>query len=92
MVEIEWTDEAIKDFQRIFLYLSQDDMDFAILFKESLFDKVNMLSHFPQIGRSSFYSKDPNDREIFLFAYRIIYNFKNDRIVILSIIHTSRAI
>jgi plasmid stabilization system protein ParE len=92
MVEIEWTDEAIKDFQRIINYLAQDDSEFAIVFKENLLDKVEMLSKFPRIGRPCFFSKDPTDREIFLFAYRIIYNYKNDKIMILNIVHTSRAI
>jgi toxin ParE1/3/4 len=90
VARIEWTEDAHSDFEAIYYFIAHDDPNYADLFRTSVLDKVRLSSRFPEMGRLSIFSNDPNDRELFVFSYRIVYNFSNDIVTILTIIHTSR--
>ena len=92
MVSIEWTKEAIFDFNEILAYLSNVSPQYA----HSLFEKVNdglvNLKRFPKLGRKVPESDKENDRDLFIQKYRLIYRFieDDDKIFILMMIHGSR--
>ncbi len=58
----------------------------------SFLEKIEYLKDFPQMGRKVPESDDPNDRELILQNYRIIYSFSNRKVVIEMIIHGSKSL
>ena len=92
MVQIEWTEEAETDLDDILAYISKSSSQYARTFYESVQESIENLKLFPKIGRIVPESKNPEDRELILQKYRIIYRFieQKERIVIKMIIHGSR--
>ena len=92
MVQIEWTQEAETDLDDILAYISKSSSQYARTFYESVQESIENLKLFPKIGRIVPESKNPEDRELILQKYRIIYRFieHKERIVIKMIIQGSR--
>ncbi len=88
MVKIEWTDEAIFWLKDIHDYIAQDNKRIAEKITKEIYNKVQILATFPQIGYIY-----PNDREleirILLYGhYRIAYLINNENsISILGVFH-----
>ena len=51
MVRIEWTERSLKDLNVIHDYLARDSKSYANLFVKKLYDAVQKLKEFPNIGR-----------------------------------------
>ena len=92
MVKVEWTEEAENDLDDIMAYISKTSFQYARSFFGNVQKSIDYLKMFPKIGRLVPESKNPQDREIILQKYRIIYrlNKKEERILIMMIIHGSR--
>lgn len=92
MVQIEWTKDAETDLDDILAYISKSSSQYARTFYESVHESIDNLKLFPKIGRRVPESKNPEDRELILQKYRIIYRFteQKEKIVIKMIIHGSR--
>ena len=92
MVQIEWTENAETDLDDIIAYISKSSYQYANTFFESVHESIDNLKLFPKMGRRVPESKNPEDRELFLQKYRIIYRFieEEDKIEIKMIIHGSR--
>ena len=92
MVQIKWSEEAENDLDDIIAYISKSSLQYARSFFESVHEAIENLKLFPQMGRRVPESKNPEDRELFLLKYRIIYRFveEEEKILIMMIIHGSR--
>lgn len=92
MVQIEWTEEAENDLNAIISYISQSSFQYARTFFDNVYEAVENLKSFPRIGRKVPESDNPEDREIILQNYRIIYHFEEgkDKVIIKMIVHGSR--
>ena len=92
MVQIKWTEEAENDLDGIMAYISKSSLQYAKTFFENVHDTIENLKLFPKIRRMVPESKNPEDRELILQKYRIIYRFieKEEIILIMMIIHGSR--
>ncbi len=90
MVEIRWSDSAIKDLKNILSYTSQYSIRYSEFFLNGILEKIESLKIFPRIGRKVPESDDPNDRELIFQQYRIIYSISYENIMIEMIIHGSR--
>ena len=92
MVEIEWTKEAENDLDDVMAYISKTSIQYARTFYENVHNSIENLLHFPKIGRKVPESKKPQDRELILQKYRIIYRLieEEEKILIMMIIHGSR--
>ena len=92
MVSIEWTQEAIFDFNEILAYLSNASPQYAHALFEKVEDALVNLKSFPKLGRKVPESDNENDRELIIQKYRLIYRFVEDvdKIFVLMIIHGSR--
>ncbi len=92
MVLIEWTVDAETDLDDILAYISKSSSQYARTFYESVHESIDKLKLFPKIGRRVPESKNPEDRELILQKYRLVYRFieQKEKIVIKMIIHGSR--
>lgn len=89
-MRIRWTEPAVIDLENIRDYISRDLEYYGLIVVERIFDAVEKLSRFPNIGREVLETSDPNIREISLNNYRIIYKVDEDYILILTIVHGAR--
>ena len=87
MVKIEWSDTAKNDLKGIIEYLSQDSPQYAEYFYERIFESIDNIKFFPEMGRRVPELKNPNMRELILQNYRIIYQYLEDKIEIVTIFH-----
>ena len=92
MVQIEWSEESEEDLDDIISYLSKSSSQYAYSFFERVNEAIENIIQFPQIGRKVPESKNPNDRELIIQKYRLIYRFleEENKILIMMIIHGSR--
>ena len=89
-MRIEWTEPAVIDLENIRDYISRGSEYYGLIVVERIFDAVEKLSGFPNIGREVPEVNDPKIREILLYNYRIIYKVDEDYILILTIVHGTR--
>jgi len=50
MVRIEWTERSLEDLNEIRDYIARDSKSYANLFVKKLYDAVQKLKEFPNIG------------------------------------------
>lgn len=89
MAEINWTAEAERWLRDIHDYIAQDSPESAIRTVEGIYERAQLLRHFPEIGYR--YDRIPDDKHIRILLYghyRIAYLIKPDRnIDILGVFH-----
>jgi len=90
MVRIKWSDTAKTDLKGIFEYLTQDSPQYAEYFYERIFESIENLKFFPKMGRIVPELKNQNMRELIFQNYRIIYQYLEDTIEIITIFHGKR--
>lgn len=93
MAEIRWTSEAQNRLQQIHDYISTDNPDAAYSVTCGIYDKIQILSDYPEIGH--IYRRDPEgDIRILLYGhYKIAYLYlKDDIIDVLGVAHGSMPI
>lgn len=88
MAEIRWTDEAVTWLQDIFDYIAQDSPNAAAKVVSGIYDKVQLLKDFPELGYK-YKSEREGDIRILLYGhYRIAYLIKGKKnVVILGVFH-----
>ena len=91
-MKIVWADPAQFDLENIRDYISKDSEFYASNFVDEIFEAVENLQEFPEMGRNVPEADDPDIREIFLYSYRIMYRVEIERIVILAVVHGARDI
>ena len=90
-MQINWTELALDDLVAIQSYISRDSILYAKQFIEQIFNTVNHLKDFPEIGRRVPEAGERKDvRELIFQGYRIIYLIRINYIFIITIIHGSR--
>jgi toxin ParE1/3/4 len=91
MVEVKWTNQSLEDIHNIGEYIATDSEKFAAIQVEKFFEKAEMLSKYPKIGRIVPEIGRQDIRELISGNYRIIYKIiSNQRIDILTIHHGAR--
>ena len=90
MVRIEWTDRSLEDLNEIHEYIARDSKNYANLFVKKIYETVQKLKDFPNIGRVVPEVNNPSVREVIFQNYRIIYRKMNNYVEIITIIHGSR--
>ncbi len=90
-MQIKWTELALDDLVAIQSYLSKDSILYAKQFIEQIFNAVNHLEDFPEIGRRVPEAGERKDvRELIFQGYRIIYLMRTNNIFVITVIHGSR--
>ena len=88
MAEIRWTQEAATWLEDIYAYVAQDSPDAAGRVVEGIYDKVQILAQFPEIGHR--YRTDPKgDVRVMLYGhYRVAYLVRKSGVIdILGVFH-----
>lgn len=88
MAEIRWTDEAVKWLRDIYDYIAQDSKSAAERVISGIYDNVQMLKNFPELGHK-YKSEVEGDIRILPYGhYRIAYLVKGkESIEILGVFH-----
>lgn len=90
MAKVKWSNDAIESLKEICQYIAKDSKYYANLFNDRIFEAVEHLESFPEIGRKVPESDDSKVKEIIYKGYRIIYQIRDEYLEILLIIHGSR--
>ena len=90
MVEIKWSQNALKDVDSIAEFIALDSYHYAKIQVKRFFEKVEILKQYPQIGRVVPEKNDPNIRELILGNYRIIYKIISEKQIDIITIHHSK--
>lgn len=91
MVEVVWTDFAIKDLDDIGEYIAKESERYAQAVVQNLFESTEVLGTHPKAGRIVPEFNKNNLRELIRGSYRIVYRVVDvNRIDILTIHHSAR--
>jgi toxin ParE1/3/4 len=91
MARIVWSNEARQDLDTIFMRLNTESLSYSKKWINEVFDKIELLEKFPNMGRKVPEIKINNIREIFAGRYRVIYNIcKDGTVEIVAIRHASQ--
>lgn len=90
MAKIKWSKDSIDDLKEICRFIALDSPYYANLLKDRMFEMVEHLELFPEMGRQVPESDDPAVRELIYKNYRIIYQIKENYLEIITVIHGSR--
>jgi toxin ParE1/3/4 len=90
--KIVWTLRSREDLREIATFIAKDNPPAALKLGELIFDRVDVLEKFPEIGRIVPERSQPQIREIVVKPYRIVYRLrKPEKLVeILRVWHGAR--
>jgi len=90
MVEIQFHPIAQEDIKELYEYFSRFSLQYADSFVEGLYERIEDLKRFPQMGKE--YPENNEYRQLIYQNYRILYNYKEeeDKIIIMIVVHCSR--
>ena len=89
MVEIKWTQLALKDLEEIEGYIAQDSHAYAVITIEKIFSRISALAKHPLSGRIVPEFENKNLRELIEGNYRIVYFIINNKEISIARIHHS---
>lgn len=90
MARVVWTDSAWQELECAASFISRDSPRYAAALVEEARFTARSLSKFAGRGRVVPEVNDETVRELFVKRYRLIYEIRPDRVVILAFIHGSR--
>ena len=90
MVEINWTDQALKDIDNIAEFISKDSLKYAKIQVNLFFDRVEVLYAQPGLGRIVPEIQKKKIRELIVGNYRIVYRIVSSKKIDILTIHHSR--
>jgi toxin ParE1/3/4 len=89
MAEIGWTEEALRWLEDVFEYIAEDNPQAAASTVQGIYDRVQELARFPEIG-SRYVASSRHVRILLYGHYRIAYLVKDDgNVDILGVFHGS---
>ena len=88
-MKLEYTHRFHDELRREYLFLCERNGEAAVRVRDLILQTIERIERFPQLGRSW---RLPGTREIVVpgLPYLVIYELHTDRIVILTLFHTSR--
>jgi plasmid stabilization system protein ParE len=86
-MKLTWSPLAISRVSEIAEYIAKDNLLAAEEWANNIFELVEGLSEFPEIGRTVPEIKNKMFRELISGNYRIIYKYENTQILILTVRH-----
>ncbi|MFW9989388.1 MAG: type II toxin-antitoxin system RelE/ParE family toxin [Candidatus Odinarchaeota archaeon] len=90
MVQIEWTERSLEDLNEIRDYIARDSKSYANLFIRKIYNTVQKLKEFPNMGRVVPEVNITSVRELIFQNYRIVYRIINKIVEIITVFHGSR--
>ena len=91
MVTIDWSNQVFDDLDSIAEYLAQYSKPYAEAFVSKVFEKVELLKNFPEMGRMVPEVGSKNVRELIYKQYRIVYQLiSKTKIRVLTVHHSAQ--
>jgi addiction module RelE/StbE family toxin len=87
---VTWSPEAVEDLESIAEYIERDSSFYAQSVVSKILETSRNIKEFPLIGRTLPEIGDENIRERFIYSYRLVYEIKLRRILIVAVIHGKR--
>lgn len=87
-MEIIWSPQSIEDIEKIGDFIAVDNPNRAVSFVEDLISSIERLSDYPESG--PIVEENPVFRQIVYFGYRIIYQFRSKKILIITVLGPGR--
>ena len=87
---IVWTESARTALDDILTYIAKDSPDAAERVLRTALDAASSLASFAERGRVVPEIGDSTVRELFVFKYRLLYQIRDDAVVVLTVIHGAR--
>ena len=84
-MKVKWSNRAIDCVQEISDYIALDNPTAAEKWVDNIFDKVQILSSTPEIGRIVFELSMDSVRELIFGNYRIIYQIHDKVVLIIAV-------
>lgn len=84
---VVWSEPAATDLERAVAYIYEDSPAYAVAFYNKVKEMSRTLGLFSERRRIVPEHNDNQIREIFIHRYRLIYNIKDDEIVIITFLH-----
>lgn len=88
MAEIVWTEEALSDLEAIGEYFNRTAPSYAPVVVSRLYTSVERLIEHPKIGRQVPEIGHESLRELIVENYRVIYQLHEERIEIITVVHS----
>jgi toxin ParE1/3/4 len=89
-VPIVWSAEALADLTGIHDYIAMTSPRYAAVVAGRLVDAVSRLAQFPESGRIVPELGEPSVREVIHGSYRIVYEYRAERVEVLTVFRASR--
>lgn len=87
---VVWTESAKVDLRAIHDFIARDSHYYAKKVVQDIYERMEGLSEFPEIGKIVPELSDDCIRELSLYSYRIIYEIKSQVIFVLAVVHQRR--
>lgn len=87
---VKWSELAIYKLEEIYFYIKQDSLLNAEKVIKEIERKTDLLNNFSEICKVVEEVNDNRIRELVVYSYRIIYQTKNNQVIILNIIHSKQ--
>ena len=88
MAEIVWTEEALDDLEAIGAYFDRTSPQYASVVVSALYTSVEQLAEHPKLGRQVPEVEHESLRELIVENYRVIYQLREARIEIITVLHS----
>jgi addiction module RelE/StbE family toxin len=87
---VTWSPEALEDLESIAEYIERDSSFYAQSVVSKILGASRKIKDFPLIGRMVPELGDEKIRERFIYSYRLVYQIRQQNILIVAIIHGKR--
>ena len=87
---VTWSTEAVEDLESIAEYIERDSSFYAQSVVSKILEVSRNIGEFPRMGRILPEIGDENIRERFVYSNRLVYEIKQQRILIVAVIHGRR--
>jgi plasmid stabilization system protein ParE len=90
MAALIYSKPSLKDIENIKNFISADSVANAHRFIKIIRTRITILKKYPGIGKPVYPEKYKNLRQLLYKSYRIIYQYMDDKVTIITVHHQSR--
>ncbi len=90
VLEVKWSPEAIEDLESIAEYIARDSEYYARAVVTEILSVSRNVREFPLMGRVVPEIGEEHIRERFIYSYRLVYQMKQQKILVVAVIHGKR--
>ena len=92
MATLIYSESSLQDIESIKDFIASDSVSNANRFIKNIREKITLLKQYPEIGSLVYPERFKNLRRILFKSYRIIYQFKEDKVIIITVHHQASLI